>query len=190
MGESRGQRARLRGRLEAGTSLLLAGHTAAGTRPPRGARPRRQGRRACDEDRCHQARGSFLAGGQHGHARGVLRADTGDQVPRPDQRRAPAGAGHQPGVDAGIRRPGARLVVSQGAGPLRRERGDGRRTPAQGPRLQSAQYGHAVLSLRSRGRARPQGRSADAAPTGTRCADRSRLGAGRSRLQDRKRRSG
>ena len=43
-------------------------------------------------------------------------------------------------------------------------------TPAQGARLQSAQYGHAVLSLRSRGRARPQGRSADAAPAGTRCA--------------------
>ena len=50
--------------------------------------------------------------------------------------------------------------------------------------------GHAVLSLRSRGRARPQGRSADAAPTGPRCAHRSRLGAGRSRLQAESARSG
>ena len=49
------------------------------------------------------------------------------QVPRPDQGRARDACSRWIRLAAGIRRPRARLVVSPGARPLRRQRGEGRR---------------------------------------------------------------
>ena len=175
---------RLRVGVQTGAGALLAGHQRPARSRSARARSRAASPRPARRSRSTQpTRGPFLAGRQHGRARGVVRHAAGHQVPRPDQGRDADDAEARSGVPGGLRRSRAGPLVLQGAGPVRRQQQAIGRAPAQVAHLQPQQRDLAHLPGRHARRHGPQRRGAQGMSGGDRRAARSRLDAGRRALQ-------
>src|SRR5206468_4794112 len=129
------------------------------------------------------SRGTFLDGGEHGGARGIVRTAAGNQVPHAHQGGARNGAAPESHIRTGIGRSRARALVLQSARMVRRQSQAGRTAPARIAQVQPEQHRLALLSRRTvRGRWTEE-RGARRAAESTRRAVRSGVGSGGSGVQ-------